>query len=55
MRLREMKERFYIFDAVYSSDIAKCFECSVDKEILVSTLKLLSETGFSPLKDMNEQ
>ena len=54
MRLREMKSRFYSFDADLTSKIAKCFKKEVDKEILVSTLKSLSETGFYPLKDVDE-
>ena len=54
MRLREMKSRFYPFEATLSSNIAKCFKKEVDKEILISTLKSLSETGFSPLVDIDE-
>ena len=54
MRLRKMKSRFYPFEATLSSNIAKCFKKEVDKEILVSTLKSLSETGFSPLVDIDE-
>ena len=49
-----MKERFYIFDAHLTSGIAKCFKNDVDKGALVSTLKVLSETGFSPLTDAND-
>jgi len=54
MRLREMKEDFFLFDADLTSNIAKCFRESVDKEILVNTLKLLCEKGFCPLNDMDE-
>ena len=54
MRLREMKEDFYTFDAYLSSAIAKCFKNHVDKGLLVCTLKVLSETGFSPLTDAND-
>jgi hypothetical protein len=54
MRLREMKEDFYPFEATPSSNIAKCFKKDVDEQILVSTLKSLSETGFYPLKDIEE-
>jgi hypothetical protein len=41
MRLREMKERFYLFDADLTLNIAKCFKNVVDQDILISTLKLL--------------
>jgi hypothetical protein len=54
MRLREMKEDFFLFDADLTSNIAKCFREGVDKELLVNTLKLLCETGFCPLNDMEE-
>jgi hypothetical protein len=54
MRLREMKERFYLYDADLTSNIAKCFKNVVDQDILISTLKLLSETGFVPLKDVDD-
>jgi hypothetical protein len=47
-------ERFYLFDADLTSNIAKCFKNVVDQDILISTLKLLSETGFVPLKDVDD-
>jgi hypothetical protein len=55
MRLRESKEDFYPFDANLTSNIAKCFKNGgEDKELLINTLKLLSENGFSPLKEDDE-
>ena len=49
-----MKEDFYPFDSYMSSNVANCFKTGFDKEVLVSTLRLLSETGFCPLEDINE-
>ena len=53
MRLREMKEEFYPFDAMLSSNIRKCLKDvkdDIEKEIMVNTFKLISESGFAPLE-----
>ena len=54
MRLRDMKEDFFLFDSLLTSNIANCFQKGIDNEVIVRTLKLLSETGFSPLKDIDD-
>jgi len=54
MRLREMKEDFYSFDADLTSNIDNCFDCEINKEQLVKYLKQLSESGFTPLKKQND-
>ena len=54
MRLREMKEDFYSFEATPSSNIDNCFDCEINKDQLVKYLKQLSESGFTPLKKRND-
>lgn len=54
IRLREMKEDFFPFDADLSANIAMCFKEKIEKSILVDALKLLAETGFVPLKERDD-
>ena len=54
MRLREMKSRFYSFDADLTSNIDNCFDCEINKEQLIKYLKQLSVNGFTPLKKRND-
>jgi hypothetical protein len=54
MRLREMKERFYLFDANLSANIDECFTDKIKKEDMISTLQILAESGFVPLQKRND-
>ena len=55
MRLRRMKEDFYLVDANLSANIDMCFEGeNFDKEETKNYLRQLAESGFVPLKKRND-
>jgi len=54
MRLREMKEDFYSFDANLSANIAKCFKDKIEKKDMIVALQQLAESGFVPLQDRDD-
>lgn len=54
LRLRRMKENFYLFDADNSSNINRCFKNEIKKEDMISMLRLLAEEGFVPLQRRND-
>jgi hypothetical protein len=54
IRLKELKDRFYPFDADCSAGITKCFKEIEDKKQLVDNFKLLAESGFVPLQDRDD-